>query len=923
MPMVPGSKLGPYEILSSLGVGGMGEVYRAHDPRLGRDVAIKVLPADRMADQSRRRRFVHEARAASALNHPSIVTIHEIASEDGIDFIVMEYVRGRTLAALIRRRGMPLPEALRVAIPIADALARAHAVGIVHRDPKPANVIVGPDGTVKVLDFGLAKLTGSDDGSDDHRTVTMEAEDRGPLSEQGRVAGTVGYMSPEQQAGKKVDARSDVFSFGAVLYEMITGQRAFPGGSSFDLPRRPSDVARGVPRDLEKLILRCLRMEPEQRFHMADVKLELEQIREELASPARLGDTAKAEKRRLGSALLLVLVAGASLGGWRLWRSREMAASPARVVPLTSSRGVELTPALSPDGEQVAFSWEGEAPAQGRASSGDIWLQLVGGSEARRLTDDPADEVFPSWSPDGRQIAFIRFEGSRGPLRPVDSAGLVHLVSPLGSSVRQLSDVRVAHSQLAWSVDGRWLAASRARRSDARTPGSGGIELVPVLGGASRAITTTTSGHFDAHPAFSPDGRSLAYASCVDTPTSPCHVYVVDLDAELRPRAPPRRVTHREAGTIAGLAWARDGRSIVFSGGLVMNRLELWRVGVEGDRSAERVEIAGWGAVFPATVASRDRLVFARGKWDVNIHRFERGSPPRAFLSSTFHNSSPSFSPDGQRIVFDSGRSADNPGGEDVLSEIWVAQADGSGAVQLTRGPGRWQASPRWSPDGRRVVFESRGEEGYSDIWTIDVAGGTPRRLTHGPLQEALASWSRDGRWVYYREDRIDGRDIWRVPDGGGTPERLTHKGGLVARESPDGKTLFYTRSDRTSPLLALRLDSRAERQVADCVISRSLADGPDGMYYLGCPPGAAEELPSPGLATVALQRLGHLAGLAMPELPLLRYDPATGRTHLLGVLETGQGWFNPMAVSPDGRTILFTRQADPEADLVLIENFR
>ena len=231
MPLQPGTRLGPYEVLSLIGAGGMGEVYRAHDLRLERDVAIKVLPADRLADAGRRRRFVQEAKAASALNHPHIITIHEIESAEGNDFIVMEYVRGKSLDALIPRQGIRLGEVLRVAIPVADALAAAHARGIIHRDLKPANVIVGSDGAVKVLDFGLAKLVGDHVPSDaDTPTVTGHAA----LSVPGTIAGTAAYMAPEQAMGATVDARSDIFSFGALLYEMVTGLRAFVGTSTAD-----------------------------------------------------------------------------------------------------------------------------------------------------------------------------------------------------------------------------------------------------------------------------------------------------------------------------------------------------------------------------------------------------------------------------------------------------------------------------------------------------------------------------------------------------------------------------------------------------------------------------------------------------------------------------------------------------------------
>ncbi len=304
-------------------------MYRAHDTRLGREVAIKILPAERLSDPARRSRFVQEARAASALNHPHIVTIHEIESAEGVDFIVMELVRGKTLDALIPRAGMRMGEALRIAIPLADALAAAHAAGIVHRDLKPANVMVTPEGVVKVLDFGLAKLTQGEEASGEDDT-TLDAREK--LSQAGRVAGTPGYMSPEQASGGAVAARSDVLSFGAVIYEMVTGRRPFDGSSSVEMlaallkeqPKPPSELVPDVPKELERIVLHCLRKEPGRRFqHMVDVKVELEELKEESASqgapPAGAAIAKRRSRRRwiaLGAAGLLILAAAAAATLW-------------------------------------------------------------------------------------------------------------------------------------------------------------------------------------------------------------------------------------------------------------------------------------------------------------------------------------------------------------------------------------------------------------------------------------------------------------------------------------------------------------------------------------------------------------------------------------------------------------------------------
>ncbi len=280
-----GQTISHYRIVEKLGEGGMGVVYKARDTRLDRFVAIKVLPAEKVADPERKQRFVQEAKAASSLNHPNIITIYDIGQAEGVDFISMECVDGKTLDRLIPRRGMRLNEALKYAVQIADALARAHSAGIVHRDLKPGNIMVNEHGLVKVLDFGLAKLTESTPAGDNESTRTLR-----PTTEEGKIVGTVSYMSPEQAEGKKVDARSDIFSFGAVLYEMVTGGQAFHGDTKAstlaailkDTPRPASQLVDGLPKEVERLISRCLRKEVNQRSqHMDDVKLALQELKEE------------------------------------------------------------------------------------------------------------------------------------------------------------------------------------------------------------------------------------------------------------------------------------------------------------------------------------------------------------------------------------------------------------------------------------------------------------------------------------------------------------------------------------------------------------------------------------------------------------------------------------------------------------------
>ena len=457
MSISSGSKLGPYEILSLLGAGGMGEVYRARDPRLGRDVAIKVLPADRMADEGRRRRFIQEARAASALNHPNIVTVHEVDSVDGIDFIVMEYLAGQTLGNAIPRQGMRLDQLLRVAIPIADALTRAHAAGIVHRDLKPANVMVSAEGTVKVLDFGLAKLVTSRGGSESETDV--DEGERGTLSRPGAVAGTIGYMSPEQAAGGEVDARSDVFSFGALLYEMATGRRAFAGSSAADVlaalmreqPKPPSEVVPDLPRELDRVIQRCLQKEPGRRFqHTLDLKLELEQIKEETDTGRAAVPPARRKRLPwpwLGAGIAIALVLATATWLWR--RSPEVALDP---------------PRLAPPRHLDARQRGGRLALAGRRAGG-VRLERREGGQLRHLHQD--DRVVGHAPPhdgsrDGhhaelvprREADRVRSSRSRRAEDPPDLAP--RWVGP------QAERFPLAFGEPSWSPDSRWLAVARA-----------------------------------------------------------------------------------------------------------------------------------------------------------------------------------------------------------------------------------------------------------------------------------------------------------------------------------------------------------------------------------------------------------------------------------------------------------------------------
>jgi eukaryotic-like serine/threonine-protein kinase len=900
-----GQSISHYRIVEKLGEGGMGVVYKAQDSRLGRFVALKLLPPERVSDSERRRRFAQEARAASALDHPAIVRIYDIDEDGGVPFIAMEYIGGRTLADIIPRNGLPLETALKYAIQIADALARAHQAGIVHRDIKPANIMVTDEGRIKVLDFGLAKLR--DDGAGAVPDTGAATRTLPPATGEGMLLGTDAYMSPEQAEGKPVDARSDIFSFGSMLYEMLSGRRAFTGDSqlatlSAIVASEPPPLNK-APGDLEKLIARCLRKDPQRRIqHMGDVRLALEDLAEvpaggagpPLPTPARK-PTWRRHLFGLAAAVLIVALGGAAWWlGWGRRSGAEREAAPSPPVPLTSYPGFEVQPSFSPDGNQVAFSWAGE-----RQDNPDIYVKLIGGAEKPlRLTSDPALDYSPAWSPDGRFIAFVRESRDAmrttsvaivpaigGPEKIVTELALPYL-APGGDQSAALLRI-VPFPVLAWVPGGKFLIISE-RVSPSNAPS---LFVVPAEGGEKRRLTTAPKGSYgDGAPAVSPDGRTLIFIRA--SSFSAAAICRMALAVGATAAGPVVQLGPPTAWR-TNPAWLEDGREIVFAqSDIFFGAFTLWRMEAAVGAVARRLELAGEDASWPAVSPRGSRLAFSVGTSDENIWRVAVGengsrlSNPEKLIASTRDDKVAQYSPDGKRIVFTSNRSG--------VHEVWVADADGANPVQLTSFGRGLAGSPRWSPDGTHIVFDDN-VTGRFEIYTIRPTGGAPRQITDFAGDNALGCFSGDGRWIYFRSVRGGGPvRIWKIPAAGGEPVLVTPSGPANgALLSPEGAVLYFRRG---SQLWSMPSAGGAETRVLDSASFLGYAATSRGIYFTPMCGGA----PCPSI---------HY------------YDLATRRTTQVltaaGRLDVG------LSVSPDGRYLLYTQVDQSGADLMLMENVR
>lgn len=929
---ITGRKLGNYQILSQLGAGGMGEVYLAEDTRLKRKVALKVLPAAFTQNAERVRRFEREAQAASALNHPNILTIHDFGQTDTaggrLHYIVTEFIEGVTLRQRLTRGRLPLPEALSIVKQIAAALDKAHEAGIFHRDIKPENVMLRPDGLVKVLDFGLARVTelrNADFG--------MRIEEAGtPQSTApGLVMGTPRYMSPEQARGLKVDERTDVFSLGVVFYEMVTGEPAFAGASTAEvfaalLEKEPLPLRQfvsEVPNRIQEIISQMLAKEREQRYpSIRAVMTDLAQSDLITASgsneqpawqstAARGGEpsskrqeTGPKEKQTLDSsarpgqpitrlsiwqarrlmwfavALVLAGVVGFASYRWlAVSKPLEQPVGEIRFVPLIGEPGRKDLASISPDESRVAFAWDGGAGAE--VSPTDIYVKVIGtDGPPLRLTTAPEKDALPCWTPDGKYVTFVRSQP--------DGKNVVLRVPASGGPEQKLAETSTSAS---WSPDGKTLAVSGSPE-----PAEGkGIFLVNVETGQRTRLTVPEPLVSDYSPRFSPDGKLVAFTR--ESSGNVRDIFVVPANG-----GAVQQLTFEKFSAGGLLTWTSDSREIVFSATRRSTR-GLWRISVQGG-ALRSLAVNARNPINPDISRQGHKLTFTEYANDSNLWLFQgagfagRDVPGKFGIavklptSSLYEDHSPTFSPDGQTIVFASERTG--------AQELWMCDAEGKTAArQLTRAGSA--GSPRWSYDGKWIAFDSNAD-GDSNIYIISASGdGAWRRLTFENSSESLPAWSRDGQWIYFRSDRGGSRQIYKMPVAGGEARQITFNGGYEGFESPDGKLFYYSKGRGVYGIYSVPASGGEETLVPELK---------DAGYWRSW--------------TVVNEGICFPAKKSESEWAIRFFSFATRRITQLVTLTQAPLWWAPgLALSPDGRRLLYAHLEQPYDELMLMENFR
>jgi serine/threonine protein kinase/Tol biopolymer transport system component len=776
MTLTSGTKLGPYEIVSPVGAGGMGEVYRARDTRLGRDVAIKVLPEAPAKDADRLRRFEQEARTIAALNHPNILGIHDIGAHDGAPFLVSEFLEGQTLREKLVSGPLPVRRAIEYALGIAVGLAAAHEKGIVHRDLKPENVFVTRDGRIKVLDFGLAKLVRPEEN--DETAMTLSS----PATLPGMVMGTVGYMSPEQVRGEATDSRSDIFSFGAVLYEMLTGKRAFKHNTSAETmtailredPPALNDTGWQGPQELQRILARCLEKNLARRFQSAsDLAFAIESLSGKPDAKTKTVWQPKSRRAWLSWGLAAALLIG--IAAWEMVRP---AAPPADLLEkahftrLTDYESVDA--AISPDGKFVAFVSDHDGPY-------DVWLTQVGSGRLINLTQGKAGPLPAPL----RNVGFSG-DGSQIWIGGGDTGMRLRMLPLTGGTPRNFLGEKTAN--LAWSRDGERIVY--------HTFGGGDAMFVTDRNGANaRQIFVDKPGLHNHFPAWSPDGRWIYFVH--GTPdTRDMDLYRIDPSG-----GNPERLTYRNTD-IAYLTLVDNSTVFYAARDADGSGPWLWAFDVKS-RQSRRVSVGLEQYTSVEASADGRRLVATisnpvAGLWTVPIlDRIAEERDVKPFAAPNVRALAPRFG--GSSLFYLSSLGAGDGlwrlrNGE--TTEIWKGS---DGALIET---------PAVSPDGGRVAIVLR-RNGKGQLHVLSADGAELQPIAEGIDAKGTSCWSPDAKWIVTGGTDATGLGLFKIPLEGGSPVRLVSGKALNPVWSPDGSLIVYagTNVSTFAPLLAVRPD--------------------------------------------------------------------------------------------------------------------
>lgn len=852
-----------YNILERLGEGGMGVVYLAEDTKLERKVAIKFLPGHISANSEEIERFKIEAKAAAILNHPNICNIHTIEEENDCHFIVMEYVDGINLSEKIKNAKLKINDAISYAVQMGEALQEAHANGIIHRDIKPDNIMINSKNQVKVMDFGLAKIKGSI-----------------KLTKTSSTVGTLAYMSPEQIQNGEIDARSDIFSFGIVLFEMLTGYLPFKGNYDASLMytilnEEPEPLQKYLPdanSELIHIINKALEKDPGERYQtIKEMIIDLRRIKKlsnrvfQVSSKKNTGYYAF-----IVAATVCIILAVAAYFFFYNSNQEENNFSLMKITRFTSYNGEEYFPTLSPDGKYVAFSWNG--PNQ---DNFDVYVKLVSGGNPVRLTSNSLVDSRPEWSPDGNLIAFVRGFGN---LPVVKARNEIYIIPALGGREQKIVNYFAGaggeQPSISWSHDSKFIYFTHRAEKDYNYA----IFKVSIETQKIELVVPFPKGFQGVHsPRISPDGNYVGYIRRA-LPSFSDDIFVKNLNNNK-----VRRITN-VANRIDGFSWGRDSRSIFFSCN-IDGTSGLWKQDLN-ENKLEKV-MSGININNPYVSVSGNRLVYAETIGNSNIWKIDLHKPQKETMlinSSAFENGNPDISPDGKKIIFSSNRTG--------AYNIWMCERDGTNQTQLTSfDDNRGRTIGKWSPNGLEILFSCP-----KGIYILKASGGIPKKI--GSLWTDPV-WSEDGTGFYCGEFSIN--KLFYFSRNGKLKKQVTKDFGI--RPYLYGKYIYYLKNWTQHDIWRIPVKGGKEEPVlqgvADIKVS-SWIIAKKGIYYIRSNKGS----PVLEFFDFMTKKISHIKDVPMTEIENLNGVPS-------------------IAIDPAETNLLYSKREPNKSDIILADNFR